>query len=270
VSGGTRGWFRVVASPAEIAVIGEGAGPTVVMLPSRGRGSEDYDDVAEAIAGAGYRVLRPQPRGIGGSTGPMDGLTLHDWAADVAAVIVAEQAGPAVIIGHAFGNFVARMTAADHPTLVRAVVLAAAGAKQFPPELSLLVTGASNMKLPEAERLACLRKVFFAAGSDATSWLTGWDERTSRSQRAAADRTPQSDWWGAGDAKLLDLIAAEDPFRPVASREELRLAYPGRVDVAVIPGTSHAMLPEAPDAVATAIVNWLRSLPHVAANAGQD
>jgi len=45
-----------------IDVIAEGAGPLVVLLPSRGRDSEDYDDVAWEIAKAGIEFLRPQPR----------------------------------------------------------------------------------------------------------------------------------------------------------------------------------------------------------------
>jgi dienelactone hydrolase len=57
--------YLVAAGDAAIEVIAEGSGPLVVILPSRGRGVEDYDEVARAIATAGYRVLRPQPRGIG-------------------------------------------------------------------------------------------------------------------------------------------------------------------------------------------------------------
>src|SRR6266702_6470996 len=109
----------VADGEARIEVIAEGGGPLVVMLPSRGRDSEDYDVVAAGIATAGYRVLRPQPRSAGRSTGPMKNLTLHDFARDVAAVIDHEGKGPAVIAGHAFGNWVARMTAADYPQLVR-------------------------------------------------------------------------------------------------------------------------------------------------------
>ena len=123
----------VPAGDARIDVIAEGHGPLIVMLPSRGRNSEDYDEVAAAIAAQGFRVLRPQPRGIGATVGPMDNLTLHDFARDVAAVIEAEKDGPAVIVGHAYGNWVARMTAVDRPDLVRGVVLAAAAAKSFPP-----------------------------------------------------------------------------------------------------------------------------------------
>src|SRR5215468_4707438 len=86
----------VRSADGEIDVIVEGAGPLIVLLPSRGRASEDYDEVAHGLAQAGFRVLRPQPRGIGKSTGPLGNLTLHDYARDVASVI-RHYGGPAVI-----------------------------------------------------------------------------------------------------------------------------------------------------------------------------
>jgi len=251
----------VQAGAADIEVIQEGAGPLVVMLPSRGRDSEDYDAVAAAIAARGYRVLRPQPRGMHRSTGPMDELTLHDFAHDVAAVIEAQHAGPAVIIGHAYGNWVARMTAVDHPSLVRGVVLAAAAAKSYPPGLSEAVTRSADPAVPEAERRRYLEMAFFAPGHDPSAWLTGWYPAASISQRDAAARTAQSEWWAGGTVPLLDLQAGDDPFKPAASRTELKDEFGERVTIAVIPGTRHALLPEAPDAVAEAVVAWTRGLP---------
>ncbi len=67
-----------------IEVIAEGRGPLLVLLPSLGRDSEEFNPVAEQLAAAGFRVLRPQPRGYGHSSGPMSGITLHDYARDVA------------------------------------------------------------------------------------------------------------------------------------------------------------------------------------------
>ncbi len=251
----------VPAGPAMIDTIAEGAGPLVVLLPSRGRDSEDYDAVAAAIAAQGFRVLRPQPRGVHGSTGPLDGLTLHDLAADVGAVIVAEGAGPAVLVGHAYGNWVARMLATDRPELVRGVVLAAAAAKSYPPALTIAVSKVADPSVPEAERRGYLQMAFFAPGHDADVWLTGWFPAASRAQRAAAERTPQAAWWAAGSVPLLDLQAGADPFKPEATRRELLDEFPGRVTITVVPDTSHALLPEAPDAVADAIVAWMRGLP---------
>ena len=48
----------------------EGDGPTLVILPSYGRdGGADYDDITAQTARDGWRVLRPQPRGVAGSEG---------------------------------------------------------------------------------------------------------------------------------------------------------------------------------------------------------
>jgi pimeloyl-ACP methyl ester carboxylesterase len=247
-------------------VIAEGAGPLVVLLPSRGRDSEDYGEVASGIAKAGYRVLRPQPRGTGASTGPMKGLTLHDFARDVTAVIAHAGGGPAVVAGHAFGNWVARMTAADHPRLVRGVAILAAAAKSYPgfagaKRLAEAVKKAGDPALPDAERLAHLRAAFFAPGHDASVWLKGWYPEVNESQFAAGRATRQEEWWGAGRAPLLDLQAALDPFKPREMTNELKEEFGERVSVAVIPDASHALIPEQPAAVVAAIVAWMRKLP---------
>src|SRR5579883_3097737 len=136
------------ADGARIEVIAQGAGPLVVLLPSSSRDSEDFDGVAAGIAARGFRVLRPQPRGVGRSVGRLTGVTLHDLAADVAAAIAAERQGPAVIVGHAFGQWVGRMAAVDHPALVRGVVLAAAAAKEVPARLREALAVAADEEQP--------------------------------------------------------------------------------------------------------------------------
>src|SRR3954452_4794332 len=244
-----------------IDLIAEGKGPLIVLLPSRGRDSEDYDEVAAGLATAGFRVLRPQPRGMHASKRPLRDITLHDLARNVATVIERENAGPAVIVGHAYGNWVARMTAVDHPRLVRGVVLAAAAAKKFPPRLSQLVSKSADESVPEAERLAAMQEIFFASGNDPKIWLKGWWKEASEAQRVAAANVKQSDWWAAGNVPLLDLQAGIDPFKPKGSRDDLKNEFPDRVTLAVIPNTSHALLPEQPAAVVKAIAEWVRKLP---------
>src|SRR5215211_8734893 len=87
---------------ARLEVLAQGKGPTIVMLPSLGRGVSDFDAVADRLADAGFRVLRPEPRGIGKSTGPWQGVKLEEFAADIAAVIEQDNNGPAFVVGHAF------------------------------------------------------------------------------------------------------------------------------------------------------------------------
>lgn len=102
----------------------DGNGPAAVIVPSYGRDAgSDVDASVTALVAAGYRVLRPQPRGIEGSGGPMRGVTFADAADDAARVIDDLAEGPAVIPGHAFGNYVARAAAVHHPDKVAAVIL---------------------------------------------------------------------------------------------------------------------------------------------------
>lgn len=247
-------------SGVTIETIVEGTGPAVVLLPSLARDSEDYDAVAEGLARRGLRVLRPQPRGIGKSTGPLEKITLHDFARDVAEVIRQLGDGGAVVVGHAYGNWVARMTAVDHPALVRGVVIAAAASKQYDQSLRAEIDKAGDASLPDTVRLAALRKAFFAKPSDARLWLTGWHPQIREAQRAAAAAVPQDEWWSGGAAPMLDLQASLDPFRTDSTRLEIKAEFGDRVMVAVIPNTSHALFPENPHAVAVAIADWIRRL----------
>jgi pimeloyl-ACP methyl ester carboxylesterase len=251
----------VPAGAASIEVIAEGEGPVLVLLPSSSRDSEDFDGIAAAFATAGLRVLRPQPRGMGASVGVLERLTLHDFAADVAAVIEAEHGEPAVVLGHAFGQWIARTLAADRPDLVRGVVLAAAAAKHAPPELREHLARCVDTDLPDATRLAALRVAFFAPGHDPSEWLSGWHKAAGAAQRAASAATPQAEWWTAGAAPVLDVQAELDPWRPRETLNQMRDDLGAdRVTVVVIPDASHALIPEQPDRLVAAVLDWMRGL----------
>lgn len=254
---------RVLVRYAGIVIetIVEGQGPAVVLLPSLARDSEDYDAVADVLAGSGLRVLRPQPRGIGRSTGPLERITLHDFARDVAEVIRQLGGGRAVVVGHAYGNWVARMTAVDHPALVRGVAIAAAASKQYDLSLRAEIDKAGDLALPEAVRVAALRKAFFAPASDPRTWLTGWHPHIREAQRAAAAAVPQERWWPGGVAPLLDLQADQDPFRTESTRREMKDEFGDRVTVVLIENASHALFPERPREVAAALAGWIKRLP---------
>jgi pimeloyl-ACP methyl ester carboxylesterase len=237
----------------------DGEGPTLVLLPSSLRDSLDFDDVAGRLAAAGLRVLRPQPRGMGASRGPMEDLTLHALASDVALAIERLGGGTAIVAGHAFGHYVARVAALDHPRRVRGVIVLAGAARTLPPELLESVTIAADPAQPLALRLAHLRRAFFAPGHDPTPWLAGWHPALRAIYRQAG-ATPNKDrWWPVSPVPMLDLQAEHDPWRPPETRDELqKVLGADRVSVAVIGNASHALLPEQPAAVAEAIVQWVR------------
>jgi pimeloyl-ACP methyl ester carboxylesterase len=245
-----------------IEVFSIGSGPTVVLLPSLGRGAADFAELAPSLAAKGYRVLRPEPRGIGRSTGPMTGNTLHDLAADIAAVILEENAAPSVVAGHAFGNKVARTLAADRPDLVRAVIiLAGAGRAAIPEDVRIAIHASGDLARSDEERLGHLRKAFFAPGSDPRVWLGGWHPATKAMEYDAERATPPDDFITAGRAPILDLQAADDTVVPPENRLDLKNEVGDRVTIAVVARAGHALLPEQPQAVADAIHRYIASLP---------
>ena len=252
----------LIDEPDEPRATPAGLGPAIVLLPSSQRDACDFDALAALLAAQGHRVLRPQPRGMGASTAPPPDMTLHTLAADVAATIEACAGGAAVVAGHAFGHFVARVTDLDHPRLVRGVAVLAGAARTFPPGLSTALDTAADPAQPRAERLAQLRRAFFAPGNDPSPWLEGWHPQLRAAYRAASGIPDKDRWWPVCHAPILDLQAAEDPWRPPETRNELRDALgEDKVTIERIARASHALIPEQPVAVADAISRWIQRLP---------
>jgi pimeloyl-ACP methyl ester carboxylesterase len=252
----------VARGDAEIEILAQGTGPRIVLLPSLGRGASDFDRIAERLAQARFRVLRPQPRGIGRSRGPMAGIDLRDYAADIAAVIEHDGGEAAFVVGHAFGNRVSRMLATDRPDLVRAVALIAAnvGHAPSPPVVREAIKASADPSLPDARRLEALQFAFFAPGNDARGWLEGWHPDVLAAQRIAGDRTSRATDYAGGDAPILYLQPDHDPLAHVEDAHEFKRALGDRVTVFVIRNCSHAAVAEQPDVISDALIDYADAL----------
>jgi pimeloyl-ACP methyl ester carboxylesterase len=244
---------------AHIQALDQGSGNVIVILPSKGRGAHDYDRVANYLADDGYRIIRPEPRGVNGSKAPMENPTLHDFAADVALIMDKVHTGPAIVVGHAWGSQPARVLAVDRPDLVKGIVLAAASIGKLPPGSSEkpygrmveAIKGAGNYSLPESQRISYLQEAFFAPGNDPRAWLTGWYDKTHQAQDHARDTTPVDSYWSGGNiVPILDLQAEHDA---VVLPNILKPMLGDRVEHKVIAGAGHAMAPERPKEMADAI-----------------
>jgi pimeloyl-ACP methyl ester carboxylesterase len=259
-----------------IETLAQGRGPVVVLLASLGRGAGDFDGIAADLAAHGFRVLRPEPRGIGRSAGPMTGATLHDLAADVAAAIEADPAGKngrVIVAGHAYGSFVARALAMDRPDLVRAVVVisggtgksnktGANGSAPDPERLKIrqAIVDSGNDQLPDDVRLRALQYAFFAPGNDPHVWLKGWHADVLAAQLAATEATPLEEYYSGGDKPVLDIHAQEDAVSSAADAQKFKQLFGDRVHVAMIAHAGHALVVEQPAAIGAEIVKFARGL----------
>jgi pimeloyl-ACP methyl ester carboxylesterase len=250
---------RFSAGPAVIEALLRGQGPPVILIPGLAGDASLFDPLAEAIAQAGFLAAAVNPRGVGESTGPLEGLTLHDFAADMAGVIEA-LGPPAHVVGKAFGNRIARCVAADRSDLVRSLVLLNAGGLEGPDEAAAAAfRSLREAAVWEERHLPAMRTALFSPRSDARVWLgmRRWPAAEA-AQTCAARATPSKAWWHGGSAPMLVVQGVDDRIAPPANGRALREAFPDRVTLVEIAGAGHALLPEQPRLVAEAVISFFR------------
>lgn len=248
----------VVAGPARVRAFVRGAGPTVAMLSGMGRPPDDLEAFGAMIADAGYRVALTEYRGIGKSVGPLEGITFHDLARDVVAVIERVGGGPAALVGHAFGNRIARTVAADRPDLVAAVVMLGSSGKVPPsPEVAAAIKVAQSMHLPAKEREAAVRLAWYGPGRDISTWLDGWSVPVIQASLKAAEATPLGEFWTAGKAPMLIVQGLSDVSAPPENGRLLKSEVGDRATLVELSGIGHALPVEAPQEVAAPVLDYL-------------
>lgn len=114
---------------SNIEYFSRGKGEPIILLPGGTLTVGYLNDLAEAFAKPGYRVVGINFRGSSKSTGSGEGVTLQTMADDVAGVVSTLKLGPVHMAGNDFANRVVRMLATSHPELARSVILLAAGGK---------------------------------------------------------------------------------------------------------------------------------------------
>jgi pimeloyl-ACP methyl ester carboxylesterase len=243
-----------------IEFFSRGRGEPVVLLPGAGLGVAYLEPLAEALALGGYQAVRINPRGAGHSTGSLD-ITYHDRAADVSCVVDALRLGRVHLVGHAFGNRIARTLAAERPDLVRSVTLLAAGGKvpgapQSGPALAKLFTDAPEAELIEAVGVSGL------AGSPSNTPQVWRQLKPSLfpGSRPRGAAPPLSDWWApAGRAPFLVVQGLNDLVAPPENGRSLKQELGERVTLVEFPGVGHMVPVEEPEKTAAAILTFLRT-----------
>src|SRR5215468_11157496 len=183
--------------------------------------------------------------------------------------------GPAVLVGHAFGQRVARMLATTRPDLVKGIVMLAAGGKvPVPQRAREALSGCFDPTLPDDAHIENVRYAFFAPGNDRAVWRSGWYPEVAQMQRAATvgldrngpnaaqsggRRTASVEaWWAGGSAPLLVIQGLQDTVALPENGRLLKAEFGDRVRLTEIDRAGHALLPEQPELVATNVLAFLR------------
>jgi pimeloyl-ACP methyl ester carboxylesterase len=236
---------------------------TVFALPGSGADVSRYQHIGPILAEAGYRLVAINQRGIMGSTGSLDNLSLHDLAADVIAIADELDVDKFHMAGWAFGNRTSRMLATDFPDRLASLTLIAAGglvpALTQPGELARLL---DEQDLPEEEKIHLARQTMFSAATDDAivrnfvRGLTYWPE--ARAAQGQANRNTQlEEWSDGGTGAILMIMGADDLTAPLENGHLMKEQHGDRLTLVIVDDAAHAMGLEKPDTVATAMLQFL-------------
>jgi pimeloyl-ACP methyl ester carboxylesterase len=269
---------EIVFRSARIRYLAAGAGPAVVLVHGLGGAAGNWRLIAPALAAAGRRVIVPDLPGHGGSTALPAAPTLDPYAEAVHAVLEAEEALPAVWVGHSLGSPIALRAAIRRPEAVRGIVLAAgAGISSTLPPGRLVVAllglvEPGKLVAPYRQRLSRSRlgreltfgwwAVADAARLDpemAEAFLAGPADHTDTASagKALVTLDPREEL-GLVTCPCLCLWGANDVWVPL--RDGIEYARRLRAPLRTIADCGHLLIGERPDAVLDAIETFLGSL----------
>jgi pimeloyl-ACP methyl ester carboxylesterase len=160
----------------ELAYSENGSGAATVLVHGTAASSADWGD-AGSLRG---RVVVYDRRGYGesGAPEPYTRTTVNEQAEDLAALVRALDAAPALLVGDGFGALVVLDVLLRHPGAARAAVLIDPPLHQFSPEATEALS---------AERLALEQALRDGGPEEAVARWLGGDADPARVERARRD-----------------------------------------------------------------------------------
>ncbi len=247
-----------------------GVGETpLLLLHGLGSSADDWFLQLPAFA-PHYRCLAVDLRGHGLSEKPAGAYSMVLFAADVAGVLRALDAGPTHVLGLSLGGMVAQQLAIAYPDLVRSLILLNTLPGLWPPTRGIVRLAARRLAAPWRRRTMAQQAARVVADlfpSPQHAVLKAQAEaRLAANDPAAYQRATQAILRFRPGAALrqvacpvLIVAGTVDRVVPAAYQERLRRALP-HARFASIPGGGHACNIEYPEAVNAAVLGFLEEV----------
>lgn len=233
--------------------------PALLLLHSLGTSAAVWEPLMPALTG--YRVIRPDMRGHGGTKATPGPYSIDLLAHDALAVLQQLGIDRVAVVGLSIGGLIAQQLVYLAPNRVTALVLM---------DTALAIPPASLW----AERAATVRASGMAAVVDGVvaRWLTpAAPAHTVEHLRQMILATQPEGYAACGEAiaaadlhsqsgnigvPTLVIVGADDPATPVASAEALRNTIPG-ARLEIVAHASHIPFAEQPAAIAGLLIRFL-------------
>lgn len=236
-----------------------GSGPDILLLASAGREVSDYNEIVRQLNTKNYTIIAVESAGIA-SSNLRKNPRLDEFAVSARLAMKFELKGPVILIGHAYGNRVVRMAAHQNPSNVKGVILLAAGGQvPMPSKTERSLKNIFNPLRPYRSRMKDVRYAFFADGNEIPDyWKRGWHTKTAMAQAGSvANSANDNSWHCAGGVPMLIVQPMQDRIAPIENAYALKDKCPQEVEIIEVQNAGHALLPEQPEAVAEAVLDFL-------------
>lgn len=272
---------RLRVSGGELAYLDEGDGPPALLLHGFPTSSHLWRDLVPMLAPR-FRAIAPDLLGYGDSDKPDDpsALTITRQAGYVRELLDALDLSDPAVIGHDIGGGIAQLLALEGD--LRSLVLVDSIAfDSWPIEAVRMLQGAGTEGVDEAFARSIvgvaldsgMARADRLAEEDRREYERPWAADPMAVIRAARaidghGLAGTEQRLGALDARALVVWGEDDPFQPAEWAERLGEAMPGAT-MALLPGCSHYVTEDAPEAVLPLIADYLRRI-HLGQSHGHD
>ncbi|MEO7770767.1 MAG: alpha/beta hydrolase [Gemmatimonadaceae bacterium] len=244
-----------------------GQGDPILLIHGLGSSTEDWEPQVAALEGR-YTVVAYDVRGHGRTAKPSGKYTMNQFADDAAALLQHLKLGRVHVMGLSMGGMIAFQLAADHPELVRSLIIVNSG-----PEM-ILRTWKEKMAI--AQRRAIVRMMGMRKWGEVLSTRllplpehgalrATFIERWARNDKAAYLRALNALVGWSVSAKLPGItcpvlvVGADQDYTPVAFKQAYTSKMPN-ARLVVIPDSRHMMPVERPEAFHDAILPFLAAV----------
>ncbi|MFC9897739.1 alpha/beta fold hydrolase [Nocardia sp. NPDC127579] len=248
--------------PRQLGYRTSGTGEPLLLLHPIGLDGSWWSTYIELFSER-FRVIAVDLPGHGASSPVRGPITLDGMARDVAAVLEAEKAGPAHVVGVSMGGMVAQHLALRQPRKVASMILCAT-AGSFADDVRPLLrergmaarAGMAAVIEPTLERWFPPRARAAAVGQDCARTLAAADPGSWAACWAAIAELATLDRLGALDIPALVITGSADITTAPTAAEALARALPD-ARLVIVPGAWHMGVFEDPKRFVAAFADFL-------------
>lgn len=251
----------------QVAYTDEGKGPTLLFIHgfplNRGCWSRQIDGFKHS-----NRVIAADLRGFGASEPSSGDVTMKGFAEDLFALCQQLQTGPAIVVGHSMGGYIALAFAKAFPMFLSGLVLV--GTRAGGDDEAAAAARRATAKKVQDEGLgsvieAMSPKMLSATNTDEAMAHAVREFMWSSSSKGVVDallgmaqRPDERAHIQDIRASTLVVTGADDQIIPPSESEQLAQAIPG-AELVVVPRAGHLVAYEQPQAFNAALKAWLDS-----------